>query len=422
MSIKNYLNTLDDRLLTGLIWIGLIILWSFETITTFALLLIGSCVTFFIFQHQSQTRKLVMRYRKRKSRSKKSRIKKGAMKLRAKALNNIPTPILIISDGLTISFANQAAEEIVGQDLSGKDLFLYVRQPAIVTAVTEAVTDKVASDNNLRFTTADDRSFDVSVQPISKQSGVRNGRAIVFFYEVTRLLKTERMRVDFVANASHELRTPLSSILGFIETLQGPAKGDSAAAERFLGIMQKESERMARLIEDLLSLSRIEMERHTTPTEAVNIATLIKNIVHSITPKAAERQITFKINCAEDLPFVMADSDQILQVLINLASNAAKYANENSVVHIGAAHRKNKSVTIYVKDEGPGIEPEHLVRLTERFYRVDTARSRQMGGTGLGLAIVKHILLRHSSRLEIMSEFGKGTTFSFDLDATKTSD
>jgi len=224
--------------------------------------------------------------------------------------------------------------------------------------------------------------------------------------------------VDFVANASHELRTPLSSVIGFIETLQGPAKDDAPARERFLGIMQTETERMVRLIDDLLSLSHIEMSRHEAPNTEVNLIALINSIVLTASSIGEERNIKFETNIAADAKRVIADPDQLMQVLINLSVNAAKYADRDTTVFVSATKNADKNtVSISIRDQGPGILQEHVARLTERFYRIDDARSRKMGGTGLGLAIVKHILLRHDSLLNVESQIGKGTIFSFELKA-----
>lgn len=415
MTVKSFVNDMNERLVIIILWIVLAVLWVFGAVNIFAFFVLGGLFTFLFLQFEHRVRILALRYGRRKVKAKKNKIKKGVMSMRAQALNTIPTPIIIISDNNLITFANKAARAVVGDKVEGSDVYLYMRQPEMVDAIKKAMDGKKQKEETIRYATADERSFDVTVHQLTPASGIRNGRAIIFFYEVTKLLKTEKMRVDFVANASHELRTPLSSVIGFIETLQGPAKGDDDAHERFLAIMQRESERMSRLIEDLLSLSRIEMDRHTAPDERVNMPALIKNVVHTLQPQADKRGITFDIKYDNERCYVIADSDQILQVLVNLASNASKYASEQTRVTIEIDDIDEEICTIAIRDQGPGIAPEHLIRLTERFYRVDTARSRQMGGTGLGLAIVKHILLRHNSKLEIESTVGVGTSFSFEL-------
>jgi len=345
----------------------------------------------------------------------------GIKSVRAKTLHAVPLPILIISEDHRISFANHAAQELLGEDVAGNDVSLYLRQTQLVEAIQKIFVGKIKFAGVIRFTNSQKRSFDVTISRVSG-TGTKDvqTQAMAFFYEVTSMLQTEQMRVDFVANASHELRTPLSSIIGFIETLQGPAKDDLPAQERFLEIMQTETERMVRLIDDLLSLSRIEMSRHESPDSEVNLTAMINSIVATAAATGKARDITFETSIAAGAERVIADPDQLMQVLINLTVNAAKYADRETTVFVSASICKdNDKIIISIRDEGPGILQEHLARLTERFYRIDDARSRKMGGTGLGLAIVKHILLRHDSLLNIESKIGKGTIFSFELKAPK---
>lgn len=388
---------------TAMLWLILGLLWSLNMIDIWALNIIGGLGTLVaLHQHADFTGN-------------------GSLSVRAQALNNIPTPMIILSSNLQCNFANSYADQIFGRNINGEDISHHLHQGDIMDVIRMVVSNGETHKRTLRYTAADDRHFDLSVLPIPDTGNIGDGKAIIFFYEVTRLLKTEAMRVDFVANASHELRTPLSSILGFVETLQGPAKGDEQASTRFLGIIQSEAERMTRLVDDLLSLSHIELERHVEPNAAVHILSLINSAVEALIDKAKKRGIEFSIEISDDMPTVNADSDQITQVMMNLMSNAAKYADSDSTVHVGAVQSKpGGKIQLFVRDEGPGIASEHLGRMTERFYRVDTARSRKMGGTGLGLAIVKHILLRHRSQLKIDSTVGKGTKFSFLLDQFKS--
>ena len=228
------------------------------------------------------------------------------------------------------------------------------------------------------------------------------------------------MRADFVANASHELRTPLATLVGFIETLQGPAANDEAARARFLDVMANESGRMTRLIDDLLSLSRIELDKNIRPREIIDLLPLIDNMTttSAVALDADNRRLDVRI--AEGLSHVVADRDQVLQVLHNLVTNAVKYGRTGTPITLTVETAKavqGDVVRIVVADTGDGIAAEHIPRLTERFYRVDTGRSRRLGGTGLGLAIVKHIVERHRGTLEIHSEIGKGTTIAFTLPA-----
>jgi len=237
------------------------------------------------------------------------------------------------------------------------------------------------------------------------------GRAVVVLSDRSRERAVERMRADFVANVSHELRTPLASLIGFIDTLRGPAADDPPAQQRFLGIMGEQAARMNRLIDDLLSLSRIELIEHQAPSGTVELRELAGRLAAGFEPRLKARSVTLDLRLAERLPPVTGDADQITQVLQNLLDNAVKYGREGGTVRLELAAAPGRpGVVVMVADQGAGIPREHLPRLTERFYRVDTGRSRAAGGTGLGLAIVKHIVNRHRGQLTIESEEGIGTT------------
>jgi two-component system phosphate regulon sensor histidine kinase PhoR len=248
--------------------------------------------------------------------------------------------------------------------------------------------------------------------------------AILALADVTANRRGEQMRADFIANVSHELRTPLASLIGFIETLRGPARDDPAAHARFLAIMHDQAARMSRLVSDLLSLSRIELDEHRPPTGHVDLARVLAAVSDALRPQAAERGIKIVLDLAADLPAVPGDEDQLAQVFQNLVVNAIQYAGANTEVTM-RAHLASPApnqvggpggaIAVAVIDRGEGIERRHLPRLTERFYRVDAARSRAVGGTGLGLAIVKHVMSRHRGALAIESEPGKGSTFTVYL-------
>lgn len=391
--------------------------WSISLIDPIAAVIVAAAVSGLLIQ--LEIKKRIVAHKERRENLKKERDAKqlGVKSVRANTLNGVPLPILIIRDDHRIAFANTAALDLLGGKIVDTDVLLYLRQPKFVEALNKIFEQGEKAAGTLRYSNKQKRSFDVSISRVSG-TGKRDvpAQAMAFFYEVTSMLQTEQMRVDFVANASHELRTPLSSLMGFIETLQGPAKDDPPAQERFLGIMQTEAERMIRLIDDLLSLSKIEMSRHEVPDTPTDLSSLIESVVLTASAVAKTRDIVFDTKVDEGAGSVIADADQLLQVLLNLTVNAAKYADEGTTVHVSAVPTKGgKYVTVSIRDEGPGIAEEHLARLTERFYRVDDARSRQMGGTGLGLAIVKHILIRHESALDVSSEPGIGTTFSFRL-------
>jgi two-component system, OmpR family, phosphate regulon sensor histidine kinase PhoR len=238
--------------------------------------------------------------------------------------------------------------------------------------------------------------------------------------ETTEARRIEAMRVDFVANASHELRTPLASILGFVETLQGPAREDAAAREHFLTIMANQARRMARLIDDLLSLSKIEMSAHIPPSEAVDLASSVAQVVDALSGIARERGVEVRYSPPATPAMVIGDRDELLRLIENLIENAIKYGQSGRYVDIAiSSGEEDAATTLSVRDYGPGIAAEHLPRLTERFYRADVQESRVLGGTGLGLAIVKHILSRHRGRMVVESEPGNGATFRVTLPAMK---
>jgi two-component system phosphate regulon sensor histidine kinase PhoR len=242
------------------------------------------------------------------------------------------------------------------------------------------------------------------------------------FRDTSEQSRLAQLRADFIANASHELRTPLASIKGFIETLQGPARDDAPARTRFLEIMATQAHRMNRILDDLLSLSRIEMRAHLRPEGEVDAGELVAQVIRGLEPLAREAEVTLSLRPSTALARVRGDRDELEQVLQNLIHNAIKYGRKSGTVDIelterAAAKGRRHALAITVRDDGPGIAPEHLPRLTERFYRVDTARSREKGGTGLGLAIVKHILNRHRGELEITSEVGRGSQFTIVLEA-----
>jgi two-component system, OmpR family, phosphate regulon sensor histidine kinase PhoR len=229
------------------------------------------------------------------------------------------------------------------------------------------------------------------------------------------------MRADFVANASHELRTPLAALSGFIETLRGSAKNDPVAREKFLAIMQGQATRMARLIDDLLSLSRIELNAHLHPDKEVDLVAIVRQVADGLQMLAYDRGVEVKVRAPTQPLLVLGDRDELLRVFENLIENALKYASSGKRVELTVTEEPDGEARVAVRDYGPGIAPEHLPRLTERFYRVDVAESRAQGGTGLGLALVKHILNRHGGRLAIDSVMGQGATFTANLPVVRSS-
>jgi two-component system phosphate regulon sensor histidine kinase PhoR len=256
------------------------------------------------------------------------------------------------------------------------------------------------------------------VAPVALAAAVAGRRELFFvtLHDITRIKQVEEMRADFVANASHELRTPLASLSGFIETLQGPARNDPQARERFLEIMKAQANRMARLIDDLLSLSRIELKAHVQPEHQVDLAPIVRQVSDGLQTLARDRGVDIKIALPPEALSVRGDRDELIRVFENLVENALKYGAAGKRVDIALGREtSDNEAAVAVRDYGPGIAPEHLPRLTERFYRVDVTESRAQGGTGLGLALVKHILHRHRGRLTIDSAPGKGATFTVRL-------
>lgn len=329
------------------------------------------------------------------------------------SIEALSEPALVVA-GDTAVAANAAARRLFGERVAGSDLRLTIRHPVILDAIAEAREEMFVVEREIAGLGSGNSAWRLHAV------NAGTGRVLALFDDITQARLTERMRVDFVANASHELRTPLATLSGFIETLQGPAAEDEPARERFLDIMALEAGRMSRLIDDLLSLSRIEMDKHVRPTTQLDLAGVVADVRKTLAMRleADERQLLVADLGA--LPPVIADRDQVLQVLHNLVSNALKYGRTGTPITIGATTEPATAgspalVRLTVSDIGDGIGPEHLPRLTERFYRVDSQRSRKMGGTGLGLAIVKHIVERHRGRLEIASVQGEGTRVSFTL-------
>ncbi|HEX7852580.1 MAG TPA: ATP-binding protein [Sphingobium sp.] len=321
----------------------------------------------------------------------------------------LPQPALIISAG-RIARANRAALALLGHHVRGEDVRLAIRHPAVTQHLVGERAGSETVQMELVGIGAANQSWELRIAPLSPN------RQIVLLTDQSARQAAEKMRVDFVANASHELRTPLAGILGFIETLKDrEAGGDVATRERFLSIMDGEARRMQRLVDDLMSLSRIEAEKFRMPEQMVDIAALAQetaSVFHSAGhARAQDISLDLDLSC----PPIRGDSAQMNQLIHNLVSNAFKYGRPGTPVTVTVHRDGPDAIQLTVSDEGDGIAPEHLPRLTERFYRVDASRSKAAGGTGLGLAIVKHIVERHRGRLQIESIVGRGTTVSVTL-------
>jgi two-component system phosphate regulon sensor histidine kinase PhoR len=331
----------------------------------------------------------------------------------------LPDPVLLIDRQRQVRRANPAAERAFGSGIVDVDLARSVRDPGILAALGAALAGGGAS--SVTFTPAGDRykHFAARIEPLTLEDGTPG--VLMAFREQSEQVIIERMRSDFVANASHEIRTPLASIHGMIETLRGPARDDAEARDSFLETMAQETARMTRLVDDLLSLSRIELAANQPPTEPCDLDGVMAMVTEAIAPVAARRKVRLEVEVPDELPPVKGDADQLHQLLVNLIDNAIKYGDGKPVTVRLTAMAAGPAdagpvagrpcVEIAVIDRGEGIAREHIPRLTERFYRADKARSRNQGGTGLGLAIVKHIVRRHQGHLAIESEPGSGSRF-----------
>jgi len=315
-------------------------------------------------------------------------------------LEGLPEPAIVVL-GQRVVLSNSAARALLGETIDGTPVEAVISHPAALEALSGR---DQAEDVELTGLDGSRRYW------LMRAAQLGDGTRLVRFVDRSEARAAEQMRVDFVANASHELRTPLATLIGYAETLrEQAAEIDPATRDRFLAVVHEEARRMQRVVEDLISLSRIEAEKFTTPTDAVDLAPLIDEATDGVRRMADERRSQLVRNVERKLPSIAADRSQILQLLENLLTNALRYGEPGTPVTVSAA-LEGSMVHLSVSDEGEGIAPEHVRRVTERFYRVDTSRSRSLGGTGLGLSIVKHIVERHHGRLSIDSTVGRGTT------------
>ncbi len=338
-------------------------------------------------------------------------------------ITHLPMPALVVAPDRRIAGANAAFRARFGDFPPGRHYMNVLRQPALVDALEAALEH--GRPARLRLSLHDrprEELYRASVSPLGGEANPGQGGALVVLEDITPFEEARRARRDFVANVSHELRTPLTALTGFIEALRGPARDDPEARARFLDIMEREAGRMSRLISDLLSLARFEQDERRRPDTPLAIAPLLDEVAATLAPQARAGGVELRVlTPPRPLPQVPGDADQLRQVFLNLVENAIKYGGAGEgekggqvTIEAGTdlAGVPEGFVGIAVSDQGPGIAAHHLGRLTERFYRVDDQRSRNMGGTGLGLAIVKHILNRHRGRLRIASIPGKGSTFT----------
>jgi len=328
-----------------------------------------------------------------------------------------PLPTLIVGEAQVVVALNDSARELLGKTVLGRHFTTALRHPKLVAAVEQGLIKRapqtvvhqiVENGNNL--------TYNVHLQAITDTDLL-----LLSFENVSNVEQAEQMRRDFVANVSHELRTPLTAVIGFIETLRGAARNDANARDHFLAVMADEADRMNRLVGRLLSLSRVEMEERVRPTRRIDLHEVLQTTLQRLDPVAMDNDVTVHLLLgAEPLP-VRGDTDQLIQVFTNIVENAIKYGGTEKTVSVTAKRAlhdpvlRGPAIEISIADQGAGIDPIHLPRLTERFYRVDGHRSREVGGTGLGLAIVKHILNRHRGRLKVISQMGQGSQFTVIL-------
>ena len=328
-------------------------------------------------------------------------------------IETIVEPILVVVDG-RVAEANAASRAVLGSHITGQDVRLAIRHPAAAERLTAPIGTAPGGPISLVGLGTLDQRWEMRVTDIGN---VR----VVQLIDQTGSYAAERMRVDFVANASHELRTPLASILGFVETLGEEAGDDPAMRKRFLKVMFDEARRMQRLVEDLISLSRIEAEKYRLPDQSVDLGDLISEVWAELNDTHNPRAAEIVCDLTDGVPPVNGDRAQLSQVLHNLIGNAMKYGRAGTPVTVRLWQDSTNMVRLSVGDESEGIPPQHIPRLTERFYRVDSGRSRALGGTGLGLSIVKHIVERHRGRLDIASQVGRGTVVTMLLPVSLSS-
>ncbi|MBV7409831.1 cell wall metabolism sensor histidine kinase WalK [Maritimibacter sp. DP1N21-5] len=325
----------------------------------------------------------------------------------------LPIPCAVIDRSMRVTVLNDGASALFGRETLGRPAAAVFRQPALLDPIERAMATGSAGTGKHLAVAANQRErvFEVRIAPYE-------GGLVLSFQDQTATAEAGERRSEFVANVSHELRTPLTAISGFIETLRGPARDDAVARDQFLEIMEREARRMNRLVDDLLSLAKVEDLERLRPTEDEDIAELVESAARSLRGLAAEKGVELTVKGAETPVFLPADADQMTQVFTNLIENAIKYGGSGGIVTVSVEtvdsdpRLRGPGIIVTVADRGEGIDERHLGRLTERFYRIDSHRSRGMGGTGLGLAIVKHIVNRHRGRLRIESKVGQGSRFS----------
>ena len=339
----------------------------------------------------------------------------GAEPIAKTLIEALPEPAVTLSRGGTILAFNPKALDLFSGLKEGSHISSAIRNPQVLSAISKCSPDERERTVTFADRVPVERYMSATVSFLGMPKDGASPAILVFLRDLTEQRRIDQLRSDFIANASHEIRTPLTSIIGFIETLQGPARNDPDARDRFLGIMAKQAERMARLIDNLMSLSRVEMRAHLKPQDTIEISELVTQACNALEPMAAEAEIEIEINSEVKGARVLGDKDELTQVFINLLQNAIKYGKKGGHVGVTTARVEwggTPYIAASIEDDGPGIASQHLPRITERFYRAPGALAFERGGTGLGLAIVKHVVNRHRGELQIGSEEGKGAKFT----------
>ena len=325
-------------------------------------------------------------------------------------LSEIPVPLVIIDETGTVQFATSETAKMLGRAVTGLHVSSVFRAPSVISAVEEAISGGQEDTFDFRLRRPRERTMTATVRPLLRKD--EPTVVVMTLRDNTGHYRLDETRSDFVANASHELRTPLAAISGLVETLRGPARDDPVAQARFLDTIAKQTDRMTRLVNDLLSLSRIELEENVAPTDRHDLRGVLADALSAMRSVAEEQQVTLDVSLPADLPKVLASRDELIQVFVNLIDNAIRYGDQHVQVSVNIL---DSAVVIEVADDGPGIAGHDIPRLTERFYRANPGDSRAKGGTGLGLAIVKHIVNRHRGTLDIKSKPGEGARFIVTL-------
>lgn len=340
-------------------------------------------------------------------------------------LDGLTEPVALLGRDHRVVDCNRAAQNLLGAKALGMDLASFLGSEDLPHIVEKVLKGEPGSQIEVSIPFPVSRTYELSVWRLPDLKSEGPAWCMVILHDITAAKKAEQMRADFVANVSHELRSPLSSLLGFIETLRGPARDDPEASDRFLKIMEGEAKRMTRLISDLLALSKVETEEHISPEGTVDLKKMLVTVADILSVNADERGMKIRLKGEPPMTRIIGDPDELIQVFQNLIGNAISYGSEKSTVEVIVKdvdvmpNTGGAGLSVAVINQGEGIQAEDIPRITERFYRVDKGRSRAIGGTGLGLAIVKHIVARHRGHMEVQSIPGAQTTFTVYLPRPK---